>query len=173
MTRPHVESRTVLDIRQLSRGMADRSKAEAVRLTFTAADGQPVQRRIDVIKRTRGQLAGVRLFYACPACRRACELVYVYRGTEIACRKCLRLAYSSENMTKVQRRVHKLVKLRRRLGQDGEICTLGPHPEKPAWMRWATYDTAIAQIENIELVLFNAVRPVRLQRYVKPIEWAR
>ena len=40
-------------------------------------------------------------------------------------------------------------------------------------MRWATYDTAIAQIENIELVLFNAVLPVRLQRYVKPIEWAR
>ena len=170
MTRPCVEGRTTLDVRELSRDLADRAGAEAVRVTLTEADGQPVQRHIDLIKRTRGQLSGVRLYFACPACSRACELLYVNRSTEIACRRCLRLAYASENATKVQRRVHKLVKLRRRLGQEWEFCTLDPHPEKPAWMRCATYEAAIAQIETIELVHFNAGLPVRLQRFISPIE---
>ena len=108
------------------------------------------------------RFTGTRRYFECPACRGACELLY-RSGQRLACRKCLKLAYSTENMTPTQRRTHKLIRQRARLGQQA-TSALDPWPAKPKWQRWPTYDRALQRLAETEAEHFSQVLPVRLRR---------
>ena len=41
---------------------------------------------------------------------------------------------------------------------------MDPLPDKPKWMRWATYDRAIAKIERLEHVHFSRPLAAILER---------
>lgn len=135
MGRRCAEQTESLDIREMRRTGKIPDGAQVLRVTLS--DGTA----IDVLlkPRTRGQFAGVRLYFCCPACQRGCEVVYV-RFKRIACRQCQQLAYQSETATRMTRRVRRLQQLRERLGDCPDVSVLGPLPGKPKGMRWATYE---------------------------------
>jgi uncharacterized protein YjiS (DUF1127 family) len=68
-------------------------------------------------------------------------------------------------MRGVQRATNRLCKLRQRLG-DADGTALGTVPDKPKWMRWATYDRKIAQLAEVE-DRHSALADVQLMRAVQ------
>ena len=153
--RHFIDGRQGLDIRELRR--KGRLLPDALPLDVA---GHAVT--VQIMTRTRGQIAGARRYFVCPTCSRACELLY-RSGPRIACRKCLKLAYSTENMTPTQRRTHKLIRQRARLGQQA-ASALDPWPAKPKWQQWSTYDRALQRLAETEAEHFSQALPVRLRR---------
>ena len=133
-----------LDIRDMRRsGSVPDNAAE-----FTAylSDGSKIT--VGLLRRTLGQRTGVRLYFHCPRCHRACELLYV-AGNRLACRVCLQLAYHTENLGKISRNTQRLYRLRRKLGQEPNGAFDYP-PDRPTGMHWYTYDRKIEQLEQLE-----------------------
>ncbi len=89
---------------------------------------------------------GERLYFICPRCHRNCMVLY--GGAYFRCRKCQGLAYASQNEDAVDRLRRKAEKIRRRLGDDGDLDW--PFPEKPKGMHWRTYDALRAKGEALE-----------------------
>lgn len=174
MTRPTVEAAAKIDVRAMRRSGQLSSDATAVRMTTIHGSGADVRTHdwdIRLVRRTRGQIAGARLYFECPVCRRPRDLLFFrsapHRG--YACRTCQRLSYATENMTPVQRGAHKLIKLRALLGQQA-TSTLDPMPDKPKGMRWATYDRAIDRIAGEEDALFMRPMPRILSRLLNKVK---
>src|SRR6185503_5117038 len=84
----------------------------------------------------RPVVGGFRTYFCCPGCGRHCDLLYLCPN--LACRRCHRLAFASENETPVSRDLRRLLKNRQRLGQS-EGGVVMPFPSKPKWWRWARY----------------------------------
>ena len=84
---------------------------------------------------TATRLGGKRAYLICPMC--ASRVAALYAAPNLACRRCHRLAYRSENLTSLWRRNEKLRKLQAKAGADASRlpCILA----KPKWMRWHTY----------------------------------
>lgn len=116
--------------------------ASSIGILFSDGSRQTVH----LLHRTLGQRAGARPFFHCPRCGRACELLYIDR-TSLACRVCLRLAYSIENLTKISRTTEQLY--RRRLGQEPNGA-FDQMPDKPKGMHWRTYERKVGQIVRLE-----------------------
>ncbi len=81
---------------------------------------------------------GTRAWFRCPVCYRRCALLYL-RAYRFACRKCQRVAYSSQSGNAMDRLMQKSHKLRAEIS-DG----------KPKGMRWRTYDQICEQVGEIE-----------------------
>jgi hypothetical protein len=79
---------------------------------------------------------GQRAYFQCLDCFRGTETLYV--APYLACRQCHRLAYRTENLTRLWRKNEKLHKLQRRAGMDTQRWPR-PMPPKPKWQRWHTY----------------------------------
>lgn len=92
--------------------------------------------QIDLVHIERPVIGGQRTYLVCPTCRQRADLLY--RAPHLACRKCHRLGYASENEDRIGRSVRAIEKRRRRLGQQG-FGILDPLPRRRRWMRWATY----------------------------------
>jgi len=152
MTRPIVEGYQKVDIRAMRRNGQLPDHASMLSFSFSGVHDQTVQ----LLHRRRGQLAGVRMYFRCPRCPRACELLYFGRAG-LACQKCLRLAYCMEGLSKLNRATEQIFKLRRRLGQE-PASTFDDPPEKPRWMRWATYDRKIERLEILDTRADQALR---------------
>jgi len=60
-------------------------------------------------------------WFECPRCHRRCRHIFL---DELACRKCLRLDYASRHLYRQTPAVHRVARLRRKLGAD-------PHPFAP------------------------------------------
>lgn len=85
---------------------------------------------------TEQHFGGERRWFVCPACDRRCAVLY---GDEhFRCRQCQRLAYRSQSEDPRFRSLSKARKVRRRLGESGNLVL--PFPDKPPGMHWATYD---------------------------------
>jgi hypothetical protein len=88
------------------------------------------------LSKTYPNFGGERNWFICPNCHKRRGMLY--GGKYFRCRECYGACYQtqledakSRAMTKIYRRRHKL----------GEYGGLGePFPQKPKWMRWATYN---------------------------------
>ena len=72
-------------------------------------------------------------------------------------------------MTRTQRRTHKLIRQRARLGQQA-CSTLDPWPVKPKWQRWPTYHRALDRLATTEAEHFSQALPARLRRELENLE---
>ena len=90
------------------------------------------------IVRTGCGYGGSRKWFRCPVCSRRCELLYL-RAYRFACRKCQRIAYTSQSGGPMDRLLHKLHKLRARI-ESG----------RPNGMRCATYERLCDQCYVLE-----------------------
>lgn len=104
------------------------------RVRWHGGDWQEVSDTIP-LSNTRPAMGGVRWWFVCPSCylRRA----KLYSNTYFRCRGCLGLCYSSQLEHPRDRTLRRLYKRRHALGGYGGACA--PFPNKPKWMRWATY----------------------------------
>lgn len=87
------------------------------------------------LSKTTPAKGGFRWWLQCPSCgtRRA----KLYLRTHFRCRTCLGLCYGSQLETERDRVLRRFFKRRQALGGFGGVCE--PFPNKPKWMRWATY----------------------------------
>lgn len=118
------------------------STRDGLRLLYqwTPWDGDPVSMDYHVwIERTECYFGGHRSWFRCPRCSLRCAVLYgVASDGKFGCRSCMRLGYSSEAESVVDRINRKSHKLEAKLGEDGE---------KPKWMRWRTFDRICQQLE--------------------------
>jgi hypothetical protein len=90
-----------------------------------------------------------RPWFVCPACGRRCRLVYLC--DPIACRKCLRLDYASRHLYRRTPAVHRVARLRRKLGADPRPFAPLP-PRRPGRSR-AYHEKLVAMIHDEEMKL--------------------
>jgi hypothetical protein len=96
---------------------------------------------------TRCNYGGKRPWFVCPmppGCGRRVAILYL-DGLSFLCRDCHALAYASQRMNRPQRASHRIQKIRTRL-----MGLSQPLPEKPARMRWATYQRLIVEAVQAE-----------------------
>jgi hypothetical protein len=115
---------------------------QTIRLTFTPTN-----------------FSGKRAWFACPQCyRRVGRLFWpVYGGWAFRCRHCWRLRYYTQRLTPEWRARERAEKIMKRLG-GGSNLMLDVFPDKPKWMRWATYnhwfekyDAAYGQYDDLSM----------------------
>jgi len=99
------------------------------------------RRQVIPIDRTACRYGGSRRWFRCPVCHRRCELLYL-RSSRFACRKCQKVAYTSQSGGPMDRLQHKSYKLRDPI-ENG----------RPKGMRWRTYDRIWEQVTEIEEVV--------------------
>jgi hypothetical protein len=132
LPRPLVELTHSIDVRRLKRNRQVSARDAAI--ICVVAKRAPSQVRL--VHLERPVFGGVRTYFLCPTCDRQCDLLY--SQPHIACRVCHRLAFASENESKIDRMLRQLHKRRDRLGQT-EGGVIAPFPGKPKWRRWPTY----------------------------------
>ena len=84
---------------------------------------------------TKQPIGGVREWFECPRCRRACRVLFGRAG--FRCRLCASLIYASQAEHASGRALLGAQKLRLRLG--GSPSLADPFPPKPRAMHWMTY----------------------------------
>ena len=90
------------------------------------------------VVRTGCGYGGNRKWFECPVCHRRCELLYL-RAYRFACRKCQRVAYTSQSGGPLDRLMHKSHKFQARI-EGG----------RPSGMRWRTYERIWKQVNEIK-----------------------
>jgi hypothetical protein len=110
---------------------------------WTPSGGERQARSTDFwLSHTNCHFGGVRHWVRCKWCGRRCAIIYgVSSDGYFACRRCLRLGYSSEAEDLIGRLWRKQNKLEARLGED---C------QKPKWMRTRTYESIWTKINEVE-----------------------
>jgi hypothetical protein len=96
-----------------------------------------------MIERTLCNYGGMRQWFRCPRCYRRCALLYGVANSDgrFGCRICMRLAYSSEAESQLDRLWRKQRKIEAHL-IAGEA--------RPKGMHWRTYERLIERIDGIE-----------------------
>ncbi len=110
----------------------------ALVLTYST-DGTPVAQTIG-LERTPCPFGGSRPWLRCGRCHRRVALIY-FGGTNFSCRRCSRVAYSSQSEDAIDRAWRRQAKLE---------CRLGPDGSRPKGMRLATYDRILDGISACE-----------------------
>jgi hypothetical protein len=110
--------------------------------------GHAVSHRVEFAW-TPCRFGGLRTWLTCPDCKRRCAVVYgVNDFGRFSCRRCMRLAYSSEAETTSDRLTRKLLKCEAKLGEDGE---------RPKGMWRRTHERIDAEISVVEEARFDAL----------------
>ena len=92
------------------------------------------------LSNTRPAKGGLRWWFTCSGCgKRRAKL---YLNTFFRCRECPGLCYASQLEHARDRDLRRFFKRRQALGGFGGTCE--PFPQKPKWMRWATYERLYA-----------------------------
>jgi hypothetical protein len=108
------------------------------RLQPVGSDEWEPKRNCARMSTTPCRFGGVRHWFHCPTCGRRCEVLYMRFG-RFACRKCNRVAYTSQRGDALDRLTHKLHKLRARM-DDG----------RPRGMHRQTWDRLIEEMCDVE-----------------------
>ena len=120
--------------------------------TTTGWDGE--RREADYwiqLETTPQPFGGRRWWFVCPRTGRRAAKLYLPNGAvTFASRQAYRLAYRCQREQPHDRALRRAFKLRGKLGADGGI---GDYIPKPKWMRWRTFDRAMARIERAEGVV--------------------
>jgi hypothetical protein len=120
--------------------------------TTTRLDGERRESDYWIALTTTSQpFGGRRWWFVCPRTGRRAAKLYLPNGAfTFASRQAYRLAYRSQREAPHDRALRRAFKLRGELGGDGGI---GDYISKPKWMRWRTFDRAMARIERAEGVV--------------------
>jgi hypothetical protein len=143
------------------------ASGDCVHLTYRYRAGDAWQRAREVVPftYTRTCFRGRRRWFACPACGKACRVLF---GVPFRCRRCHGLHYSSQYQSAGGRAANRLQSLRARLGGSGDL--LDPFPTRPKHMHRKTY----ARLRALNLKLAGrftsgiASDLERLQRRIAP-----
>lgn len=143
-----------------------RSYSDCIELNYKYREAGDAECR-DVIERINftyspQHLGGMRRWFVCPSCGKRCGVLY--GGTHFRCRKCLNLAYSSQNESPMYRALSQAQKIRQRLGGSGSLDEA--FPDKPKGMHWRTYDCLRERSERLE-VQSNALFSTTLRRWAR------
>ena len=91
------------------------------------------------LRYSQTMFGGRRPWFACPGCNRGCRILYIV--PQLRCRRCCRLLYQSQRISRVQSRLWRADAIREHIGarlgqhfEDGE-----DFPPRPKRMRWTTY----------------------------------
>ena len=114
---------------------------------------------------------GKRAWFVCPHCdRRAGRLFWpVYGGGEFRCRHCWRLRYYTQRLTPEWRARRRAEKIMKRLGGGGNVV-LDQFPDKPKWMRWATYERWQKKFEDAAQ-FYDELSLTAMLRGIKQYGW--
>jgi hypothetical protein len=122
-----------------------------VRLYYTTTRYDGEKRDSDYwiqLETTPQPFGGRRWWFVCPRTGRRATKLYLPNGAfTFASRQAYRLAYRSQREASHDRALRRAFKLRGNLGAKGGIGDFVP---KPKWMRWRTYDRAMARIDRAE-----------------------
>jgi hypothetical protein len=99
-----------------------------------AGEQEPVEGVVPIVD-APCNYGGLRRWFRCPECKRRIVIIYISRSC--ACRHCHELVYSSQRESAGDRARQRAQNIRIRLG--GSANLLIAFPERPKWMRWATY----------------------------------
>ncbi len=89
---------------------------------------------------TPTQFGGQRQWLVCPHCKRRVRVLYGGKRNLFRCRKCYGLVYRSTHLAWHERADTQADKLALKLcGGDRKQYDGETFPDKPKWMRWATY----------------------------------
>ena len=132
-----VEATRSIHIRELQRAGLSTKGVETVRVG---------QFRVQ-LGWTMPHLGGRRAYFLCPECSARVEILYAVHF--LACRRCLHLAYRTENLTPLWRKSKKLRKLRGKAGADTSRLPC-PIPAKLKWQRWHTYLSLRRKIQEAD-----------------------
>ncbi len=109
---------------------------------------------------------GVAWLFVCPRTRNLCTVLHCPSGcSSFAGRKAFRLSYRSQRWSVRDRPLERARAARKALGDTTGNLTL-PIPEKPLWMRWATYDRLHAKVARadraslaVHVAWLDAIKP--------------
>jgi len=102
---------------------------------------------------TQCRFGGSRPWFICPGiasgrrCRRRVAKLHA-GGTYFLCRQCYQLVYESQSESDFDRLLRRANKLRTKLG--GEPSTGALIARKPKGMHWKTYESRVAEIDQLE-----------------------
>ena len=88
-------------------------------------------------------------WFECPQCGRRCRHVYLL--DPIACRRCHHLDYASRHLYRQTPAVHRVARLRRKLGAD--LRPFAPLPARPPGRSKAYHERLVAKIQAEEQTL--------------------
>lgn len=96
-----------------------------------------------------------RPWFACPRCHRRCGHIFL---DELACRKCLHLDYASRHLYRQTPAVHRVTRLRRKLGADPR--PFAPLPERRRGRSRAYHERLVARIQAEEQALAEHLQTI-------------
>jgi hypothetical protein len=107
------------------------------------------------LERTPCTLGGWRVWFRCPrpTCGRRAAILFL--AGDIRCRKCARLTYESQYLSRFSRNLLYCQMIRRRLG--GAANLLEPFPERPKGMRRAQYRRLWGRASDAETFCWSAL----------------
>jgi hypothetical protein len=155
MTRPICEAFKSIDIRRIYRGgrlhagnlfvlpwsKAGKPCGQAYvvvaddAIIIVCSECVPVIKRL-AISWTACHFGGRRPWFVCPHCGRRSAVIHI-AGEYVACRRCLGLAYASQQEPVRQRGLHKARKIRASLG--GSANMMDRFPDRPKGVHRTTY----------------------------------
>lgn len=123
--------------------------ADGLRLSFRVREGggeewQDVMQEV-AIDRTPCNYGGTRPWFLCPRCGRRVSVLYGAKA--FYCRACHCIAYQSQSETYEDRCFRRANNLRQRMGGEPGCQS---HIPKPKWVRWATYERVVREVEELE-----------------------
>ena len=128
-----------------------RAAQDHVRLIYTWMPKDYESQKMDYpvwIERTPCRYGGSRPWFRCPRCQRRCAVLYgVANDGRFGCRSCMRLGYSSEAESTLDRLHRKQRKLERQLGGGGQ---------RPKGIRRITYEQISRQLQDLDAAIDNA-----------------
>jgi len=97
--------------------------------------------------RTPCNYGASRVWFRCPRCDQRCALIYFGApGGQYGCRKCARVAYTSQSENRMDRLYRKQQKLQKRLARGTEEWNW----QKPKGMHRSHYERVVAEILAVE-----------------------
>jgi len=134
--------------RNYTRGHADVCLARDLGGIFAWAARFPSSRSQRVsLTTSQGTLGGLRWWFECPTCTRRCAKLYRPRGyPQYACRKCSRIAYSSQRESEEDRFSRQADKLNKRVGCRDSAGRW----HKRKWIRRPTYRRTRMEADDLD-----------------------
>jgi len=97
--------------------------------------------------RTPCNYGASRVWFRCPGCHRRCALIYFGApGGQYGCRRCARVAYTSQSESLIDRLYRKQMKLEKWLGGEADGWNCG----RPKGMHHATYQRLVERCAILE-----------------------
>jgi hypothetical protein len=124
--------------------------AEMLTLNYVVGDERrPIGQFIHLVM-TRPHFGGVRWWMVCPATGRRVAKLHMYGGRNyFVSRQALGMAYRSQREDVMDRALRRGDKVLAKLGRKDLSIEDAPYLPKPKWMRWRTYERAIAEAQAV------------------------